>query len=300
MTAKRDRWKRGVRLLDNNIGEALGEAYVGQVLPAREQGQDGEPRSATSTPRLESRLEAPGLDGRADHAPKPCKKLGNFEVRVGYPNKWRDYSAMQVDKAKLFENVMAARTFEWNRQVARMNGPVDREEWGMNAQTVNASYNPLMNQITFPAGILQPPFFDVNADPAVNYGAIGAVIGHEIGHGFDDQGARSTTTGVQRDWWTAETKAKFKSEDRCAASQYDSYCPFPGACIKRRAHHGREHRRPRRHDHGLHRLQAVAERPACSGHRGERRRNTPAISASSCPGPRSGVRWRVKTWRVSC
>jgi predicted metalloendopeptidase len=159
------------------------------------------------------------------------KKLGNFEVRVGYPNKWRDYSAMQVDKAKLFENVMNARLFEWNRQVSRLGGPVDREEWGMNAQTVNASYNPLMNQITFPAGILQPPFFDVHADDAVNYGAIGAVIGHEIGHGFDDQGSAFDDMGVQRDWWSAQTKTAFQAKTGALNAQYDKYCPFPDQCV---------------------------------------------------------------------
>ncbi len=109
---------------------------------------------------------------------------------------------------------------------------MDRDEWGMNAQTVNASYNPLMNQITFPAGILQPPFFDVNADPAVNYGAIGAVIGHEIGHGFDDQGSAFDAQGVQRDWWTAETKAKFKAKTEALNKQYDGYCPYPGKCVQ--------------------------------------------------------------------
>ena len=165
---------------------------------------------------------------------------------------------MQIDKAKLFENVMAARKFEWNRQVARLERPVDREEWGMNAQTVNASYNPLMNQITFPAGILQPPFFDVNADPAVNYGAIGAVIGHEIGHGFDDQGAAFDDKGVQRDWWTAETKAKFRAKTDALERAVRQVLPVPRRVHQRRPHHGREHRRPRRPDHGLHRLQAVA------------------------------------------
>jgi predicted metalloendopeptidase len=126
---------------------------------------------------------------------------------------------------------MNARKFEWNRQIARLGKPVDREEWGMNAQTVNASYNPLMNQITFPAGILQPPFFDVHADPAVNYGAIGAVIGHEIGHGFDDQGSAFDDMGVQRNWWSPETRERFLAKTAALNAQYDKYCPFPDACI---------------------------------------------------------------------
>jgi endothelin-converting enzyme/putative endopeptidase len=229
VTAKRDRWKRGVRLLDANMGEALGEAYAAKFFPP-ENKQAMEQLVGNLKTALETRIN--GLEWMDDATrAEALKKLGNFEVRVGYPNKWRDYSAMQVDKGKLFENVMAARQFEWNRQVARLGGPVDREEWGMNAQTVNASYNPLMNQITFPAGILQPPFFDVNADPAVNYGAIGAVIGHEIGHGFDDQGAAFDDQGVQRDWWTPETKAKFRAKADQLNAQYDKYCPFTDQCI---------------------------------------------------------------------
>ena len=230
VTAKRDRWKRGVNLLDNNIGEALGEAYAAKFFPA-ENKLKMEALVGNLNTALKSRIEKLEWMDEPTRA-AALKKLANFEVRVGYPNKWRDYSAMSVDKAKLFENVMAARTFEWNRQVAELGKAVDREEWDMNAQTVNASYNPLMNQITFPAGILQPPFFDVNADPAVNYGAIGAVIGHEIGHGFDDQGSAFDDKGVQRDWWTAETKAKFLAATKQLNAQYDAYCPFPDQCIK--------------------------------------------------------------------
>lgn len=229
VAVKRDRWKRGVTLLDSNMGEALGEAYAAKFFPAENKAAM-ESLVSNLNSALKSRLET--LDWMDDPTrAEALKKLGNFEVRVGYPNKWRDYSAMQVDKAKLFENVMNARLFEWNRQVARLGGPVDREEWGMNAQTVNASYNPLMNQITFPAGILQPPFFDVHADDAVNYGAIGAVIGHEIGHGFDDQGSAFDDQGVQRDWWTAQTKAAFQTKTAALNAQYDKYCPFTDKCI---------------------------------------------------------------------
>jgi putative endopeptidase len=228
VAVKRERWKRGVSLLDNNMGEALGEAYAAKFFPAENKAAM-ESLVANLNSALKSRLET--LDWMDDPTrAEALKKLGNFEVRVGYPNKWRDYSAMQIDKAKLFENVMNARLFEWNRQVARLGGPVDREEWGMNPQTVNASYNPLMNQITFPAGILQPPFFDVHADPAVNYGAIGAVIGHEIGHGFDDQGSAFDDQGVQRDWWSAQTKATFQTKAAALNAQYDKYCPFPDQC----------------------------------------------------------------------
>jgi putative endopeptidase len=226
---KRDRWKRGVNLIDGNMGEALGEAYAAKFFPPENKAKMEDLVGHLNT-ALKSRIET--LEWMDDPTrAEALKKLGNFEVRVGYPNKWRDYSALQIDKTKLFENVMAARQFEQNRQIARLGGPVDREEWGMNAQTVNASYNPLMNQITFPAGILQPPFFDVHADPAVNYGAIGAVIGHEIGHGFDDQGSAFDDQGVQRDWWTAETKAKFQSKTAALNAQYGKYCPFPDACV---------------------------------------------------------------------
>lgn len=227
--AKRERWKRGVTLLDANMGEALGEAYAAKFFPPENKAKMEE-LVGNLNAALKSRIEKLEWMDEPTRA-EALKKLANFEVRVGYPNKWRDYSALQIDKARLFENVMAARQFEWNRQVARLGGPVDREEWDMNAQTVNASYNPLMNQITFPAGILQPPFFDVNADPAVNYGAIGAVIGHEIGHGFDDQGSAFDDQGVQRDWWTAETKARFKAKTAALNAQYEKYCPFPDACI---------------------------------------------------------------------
>jgi putative endopeptidase len=226
---KRERWKRGVTLLDNNMGEALGEAYAAKFFPPENKAKMDELVGNLNT-ALKGRIET--LEWMDDPTrTEALKKLANFEVRVGYPNKWRDYTALQVDKSKLFENVMAARNFEWNRQVARLGGPVDRDEWGMNAQTVNASYNPLMNQITFPAGILQPPFFDVNADPAVNYGAIGGVIGHEIGHGFDDQGSAFDANGVQRDWWSADTKKKFLTKTAALNAQYDKYCPLPDKCI---------------------------------------------------------------------
>ena len=145
--------------------------------------------------------------------------------------KWRDYSAYAVEPGKLFENVRNGRKFDWNRQVARLDEPVDRDEWGMNPQTVNAYYNPLVNQITFPAAILQPPFFDPYADPAVNYGAIGAVIGHEIGHGYDDQGREFDETGKIRNWWTPETNDRFNAAIAKFAEQYNAFCPLEGACV---------------------------------------------------------------------
>jgi predicted metalloendopeptidase len=162
------------------------------------------------------------------------KKLATFDPRIGYPATWRDYSKLTIEPGKLFENIKAADKFEWERRVARLNQPVDRGEWVMRPYTVNAYYDPLMNQITFPAAILQPPFFDPMADPAVNYGAIGAVIGHEIGHGFDDQGREFDETGTVRNWWTPETNKKFLDQTQRLAAQYDAFCPIAGVCINGR------------------------------------------------------------------
>jgi endothelin-converting enzyme/putative endopeptidase len=226
---KRERWKRGVTLLDQNVGEGVGEAYVAKFFPPAHKAKM-DALVANLRVALEGRLkELPWMDEQT--RAEALKKLGTFEPRVGYPSKWRDYSALTIEKGKHFENVANARLFEWKRQVARLGTPVDREEWTMNPQEVNAYYHPLMNQITFPAAILQPPFFDVHADPAVNYGAIGAVIGHEIGHGFDDQGRAFDEAGRTRNWWTPATDAKFKAATRQLGTQYSAYCPVPDGCI---------------------------------------------------------------------
>ena len=227
--AKRERWKRGMTLLDGNIGEGVGEVYVTKFFPPENKARM-DALVANLRKALEGRLKTlPWMDD-ATRA-EALKKLATFEPRVGYPTKWRDYSAMTIEKGKHFENVINARNFEWKRQVARIGKTVDRGEWSMNPQTVNAGYNPLMNQITFPAAILQPPFFDVSADAAVNYGAIGGVIGHEIGHGFDDQGRSFDEAGRTRNWWTPETDAKFKAATKQLGTQYGKYCPVPNGCI---------------------------------------------------------------------
>ena len=229
---QRDRWKRGVGLLDRLMGEALGQIYVARHFPADHKAKMDELVANLRT-GLETRLQT--LEWMDDATRQEAlKKLSTFEPRVGYPNKWRDYSALSIEAGKLFENVAAARRFEWNRNVSRINSPVDREEWGMNPQTVNAYYNPLMNQITFPAAILQPPFFDPAADPAVNYGAIGAVIGHEIGHGFDDQGREFDETGKIRNWWSEQTNANFLASTDRLAALFDSYCPLADGCVNGR------------------------------------------------------------------
>jgi len=158
-------------------------------------------------------------------------KLEAFEPRIGHPVNWIDYSNYRVDANDALGNAVRAGEFGWNLQLRRFPNTVDRSLWGMNAQTINATYNPFLNQITFPAGILQAPFFDPNADPAVNYGAIGAVIGHEIGHGFDDSGRRFDPSGRLRDWWTATAAERFTERTTRLGAQYGEYEPVPGLKI---------------------------------------------------------------------
>jgi len=155
-------------------------------------------------------------------------KLDAFTPKIGYPSKWRDYSALQIDKADLLGNVARSNIFDYNRNVNKLGQPVDRTEWDMTPQTVNAYYNPEMNEIVFPAAILQPPFFNAQADDATNYGSIGAVIGHEISHGFDDQGAQYDGNGNLRDWWTKEDHEKFASKTAALVKQYGAFSPLPG------------------------------------------------------------------------
>jgi predicted metalloendopeptidase len=155
-------------------------------------------------------------------------KLAKFRPKVGYPSKWRDYSALTIANGDLVGNVMRSRTFNFNRNINKLGKPIDREEWGMTPQTVNAYYSPTMNEIVFPASILQPPFFDMRADDAVNYGAIGAVIGHEISHGFDDSGSQYDGDGNLRNWWTDADRANFKAKADQLVAQYDAYAPLPG------------------------------------------------------------------------
>ncbi len=229
---QRDRWKRGVALIDGEIGEGLGKAYVDKFFPAENKAKmDVLVKNLLAS--LKTRIEKLDWMDEPTRA-EALKKLSTFEPRIGYPETWRDYSALSIDPAKLYENVKAADLFEWKRQIGRLNGKVDRSEWDMRPYTVNAYYNPLMNQITFPAAILQPPFFDPNADEAVNYGAIGAVIGHEIGHGFDDQGSAFDEKGAIRNWWTDATKAKFTAATDVLDKQMAAYCPAasaPTVCV---------------------------------------------------------------------
>jgi len=223
---QRERWKRGLGLLNGAMGEAVGRIYVARHFPAESRRQMSEligNLRAAFRERLE-RLEWMDDATRA----QALAKLDTFEPRIGHPERFIDYSSIRVDPNDVLGNVQRAGEFQWNLQRSRLPNPVDRGLWGMNPQIINASYNPLMNQITFPAGILQPPFFDPNADPAVNYGAIGAVIGHEIGHGFDDQGRRFDPQGRIRDWWTPETDRRFTERATRLGAQYGQYEPLPG------------------------------------------------------------------------
>ncbi|MFO1455138.1 MAG: M13-type metalloendopeptidase [Steroidobacteraceae bacterium] len=215
------RWKRGVSLLDGTVGELLGRLYVErnfapesrervlqlvQNLVAAFDASIGELEWMTPATRAEAR-----------------RKLAHFTVKIGYPAQWRDYGALQVIAGDLVGNVRRAREFEFDRQFARLGKPIDRNEWLITPQTVNAYYNPPMNEIVFPAAILQPPFFDPTVDDAVNYGAIGAVIGHEISHGFDDQGRQYDGAGNLRDWWTFDDAARFTERAGRLVSQYSGY-----------------------------------------------------------------------------
>jgi endothelin-converting enzyme/putative endopeptidase len=226
---QRDRWKRGVQLINGSLGEAVGSIYVQRHYPAESDRQMGE-LIANLRAGLEARIAAsPWMDDATKTQARA--KLAAFDPRIGHPGKYIDYSALKVDRGDLLGNAVRSEDFEWKLQLSRLGKPVDRSLWDMTPQTVNAYYNPLMNQITFPAAILQPPYFDPRADPAVNYGAIGAIIGHEIGHGFDDQGRQFDPSGKLRDWWTPEAAAQFEARTKRFGEQYDRYEPIPGTHI---------------------------------------------------------------------
>jgi putative endopeptidase len=227
---ERERWKRAVEFVDRGMGEALGRAYVAKYFPpeakAKIDALVGELRVALNQ-RID-RLDWMSPETKA----KAHAKLAQFTVKVAYPDKWRDYSQVDVAPDDLVGDQRAFQAFEWNRQVRRLYDPVDRGEWGMTPQTVNAYYNPTQNEIVFPAAILAPPYFDPGADAAANYGGIGAVIGHEMTHGFDDEGRKFDGTGRLANWWTADDAAKFEAQAQKLNAQYDTYSPFPGAHVK--------------------------------------------------------------------
>jgi putative endopeptidase len=225
-----ERWKRAVQTINGAMGQAIGRVYVERYFPPAAKAQIDD-LVAHLRGALKERITR--LDWMSpDTKRKALDKLARLDVKIAYPNKWRDYSALEVSPDDLFADMQAVRAFGWQRQVKRLNGPVDRTEWYMNPQTVNASYNESFNEMTFPAGILQPPFFDPAADPAVNYGGIGAVIGHEMIHGFDDEGRKYDGAGVLSTWWTAADAEQFTARAAVLGRQFDSYEPFPGIHLK--------------------------------------------------------------------
>jgi predicted metalloendopeptidase len=224
--AQQPRWKDGVATVEGVLGEAVGRQYVQQYFPAERKAR----MEVLVKNLLASYQESiDTLDWMSPETKKEAQaKLAKFTPKIAYPNKWRDYSALTIKPGDLAGNMMRARTFAYNRGINKLGKPIDREEWGMTPQTVNAYYSSTMNEIVFPASILQAPFFDMRADDAVNYGAIGAVIGHEISHGFDDKGSQSDGDGNLRDWWTKEDRAKFQAKADALTRQYDGYSPLPG------------------------------------------------------------------------
>ena len=219
----RERWKRGVSLVEGAMGEAVGEVYVARHFPPSHKARMDELVAnlvAAYRESIES-LEWMGADTRA----KAITKLEKFNPKIGYPIRWRDYENLEIDRSDLLGNVRRANAFELDRELAKIGKPMDRDEWFMTPQTVNAYYNPGMNEIVFPAAILQPPFFDPEAEDAANYGGIGAVIGHEIGHGFDDQGSKYDGDGRLEDWWTEQDRAEFERRTAALIAQYDAYRP---------------------------------------------------------------------------
>jgi len=220
------RWKNGVGTVENVLGEAVGHIYVNQYFPAERKARM-EQLVANVLAAYKQSIDT--LDWMSPETKREAQaKLAKFTPKIGYPNKWRDYSALTIKPHDLAGNMMRARTFAYNRGINKLGKPIDRDEWGMTPQTVNAYYNSSMNEIVFPASILQPPFFDMRADDAVNYGAIGAVIGHEISHGFDDKGSMSDGDGNLRDWWTKEDRARFQAKADALVAQYNGYSPLPG------------------------------------------------------------------------
>jgi len=222
----RPRWNRGVALVDGQLGEVLGQEYVRLHFPASSKTQM-ETLVANLSAAMTERLKA--LDWMSEATREQALlKMSKFGVKIGYPEKWRSYDGLELTAGDLYGNVERASAFDWAWNRSKIGQPVDPLEWGMTPQTVNAYYNPPRNEIVFPAAILQPPFFDPDADPAVNYGGIGGVIGHEIGHGFDDQGSKSDGDGVLRNWWTEQDKANFESLTKRLGAQYDQFEPVPG------------------------------------------------------------------------
>ncbi|MEY4997472.1 MAG: hypothetical protein RLY59_876, partial [Actinomycetota bacterium] len=220
---QRERWKRGVSLVEGSMGEAVGRVYVERHFPERAKAEMDVLVSNLIEAYRQSITE---LDWMSEATRKRAlEKLDKFTPKVGYPVKWRDYSSLVVSPTDLVGNMRRVAEFEFQRELGKIGKPIDRDEWFMTPQTVNAYYNPGFNEIVFPAAILQPPFFHPDWDDAANYGSIGAVIGHEIGHGFDDQGSRFDGDGLLTDWWTDEDRAAFEERTKSLIDQYNALSP---------------------------------------------------------------------------
>ncbi len=217
-------WRRAVTTVNGSVGEIVGKVYVSKHFPpeAKKRMEQLVANLVRAYEKSINELDWMGEETKVE----ALRKLSKFSPKIGYPDKWRDYSALDIDAGDLYGNLQRAARAEHNRQIDRHNGPVDRGEWGLTPQTVNAYYDPALNQIVFPAAILQPPFFNLTADDAVNYGAIGAVIGHELGHGFDDQGSTFDGDGALRNWWTDEDRAEFEKRTGELVAQYNAFAPF--------------------------------------------------------------------------
>jgi putative endopeptidase len=218
---QKPRWKRCVEATDNDLGEALGKVYVERTF-----GAEGKARTLEYVKEIEAAMgrDITAIDWMSPETKQAAQgKLAAVANKIGYPDKWRDYSALRVVRGDAYGNSQRANTFEYRRQMAKIGKPVDKTEWGMTPPTVNAYYNPFENNINFPAGILQPPFYNKAADDAVNFGAAAAVVGHELTHGFDDQGRRFDPQGNLRDWWTEADGKAFEARALCVDKQYSSY-----------------------------------------------------------------------------
>ena len=224
MQEQRPDWRRATQTVDALLGEVVGRVYVKRHFPpeAKQRMMELVENLIKAYEKSIKELDWMTEETRA----QALDKLSKFQPMIGYPDKWRDYSALTIEADDLYGNFERAAMAEYQRALDRQGGPVDREEWGMYPQTVNAYYSPPMNQVVFPAAILQPPFFNMEADDAVNYGAIGAVIGHEIGHGFDDKGSTFDGDGVLRNWWTDEDRAEFEKRTSALVDQYNAFKPF--------------------------------------------------------------------------
>ena len=229
---QRERWKRAVQATNTALGEAIGQIYVQRHFPPEAKAQMLALVENLRTAYGQRIDQLAWMSAETKIAAR--EKLATFRPKIGYPDRWRDYGGLEVRAADAYGNARRQRVFEWDYSRERLRRPADKDEWFMAPQTVNAYYNPVFNEIAFPAAILQPPFFDPNADPAVNYGAIGGIIGHEMGHGFDDQGAKSDANGVLRDWWSARDVTAFVAVTNRLVAQYDAFSPLEGIKVNGR------------------------------------------------------------------